>query len=173
MSNISFKKCLIIIFTIVISITLSILFILSKSPKIDLSNVKMISKGRMPSLTITNLSKSLSACLIQNGIYPRRTNFTKIMHVEENMPYNDISVPLFITMADTFYLPAVRNFHFQLQNYNLQNNFIVMCLDNECVKLCKSKNILAWWGFVNTSVARIKVSLLLSCMNYIYLLFLV
>lgn len=174
MINISFKKCLIIIFTIAISIILPVLFIRSKTLKISIFNIKMISKTRIPSLTITNLSKSLSASLIQNGIYPRHTNLTKIMHVEENIPYNNISVPLFITMADIFYLPAVRNFHFQLQNYGLQNNFIVMCLDSECVKLCKSNNILAWWGFVNTSVARIKVSLLLSfCMNYMYLLFLV
>ena len=60
-------------------------------------------------------------------------------------------------MADSFYLPAVENFHFELKQYNLHKNFLVMCLDEACVQICQSKNILAWWGFVNTSVARIKV----------------
>lgn len=86
-------------------------------------------------------------------------NFTNQPHDQEIIPSNNRSCPLFITMADGFYIPAVRNFHLQLQNYHLHNNFIVMCLDDECVKLCKSNNILAWPGFVKTSVARIKVIL--------------
>ena len=61
-------------------------------------------------------------------------------------------------MADISYVPAVRNFHYQLQNYGLQNNLLVLCLDNECVKVCQSKNILTWRDSVNQSVARIKVS---------------
>jgi len=118
---------------------------------IDKFRVQKISYIPLSSITQKNTSQSLSTTLIQNKIYPRHKN------ANVKLSYNNISCPLFITMADSFYLPAVENFHFELKQYNLHKNFLVMCLDEACVQTCQSKNILAWWGFVNTSVARIKV----------------
>lgn len=102
---------------------------------------------------ILNTTKPLSSILIEHRIYPRQFNFSTTKYLSQN----DMSSPLFITMVDQFYLPAVRNFHYQLKQYNLHNNFIVLCLDDVCVRICQSKNILVWSGFLNSSVARIKV----------------
>ena len=151
------RKCLMFISTVIIVMTLSILFIRYKSTRTGLLNVSKVSKNPMPLLTSTNSLKVLSTALIQNRIYPRPTNLKNIAYDITNIPYNNISCPLFITMADIFYLPAVCNFHLQLQNYGLRNNLIVMCLDHACVKSCQSKNILSWDGSVNRSVARVKV----------------
>lgn len=144
--------CIVIITTI-----LSIAFILLTSAKFNSFNVNTMSIIRPPSLNNGNFNKSLSTVLIYNGIYPRYINLTNIIYDTDNIPYNDISAPLFITMADMFYIPALRNFHFQLQKYGLQNNLIVLCLDYDCVKLCQSNNLLTWESSVNASVARTKV----------------
>lgn len=143
--------------TAMTAVTLWLLFIRCKSTRSGVFMVSKVPTNPLSLLTSTNSLKILSAALIQNNIYPRSANLRNIEYDITNISYNNISCPLFITMADIFYLPAVRNFHFQLQNYGLQNNFIVMCLDHECVKSCQSKNILSWNGSVNRSVARVKV----------------
>jgi len=64
-------------------------------------------------------SRSLSASLIQTGIYSRSTKFSYFA-------YNDISQPLLLTMADSYYIPAIENLHFKLRQHNLQRNFILV-----------------------------------------------
>ena len=84
------KNYLIFILMVTISIVLSILFHRLKTERIVLFHRNKISTIRTLSLTRTNSSKSLSAALIQNGIYPRRTNLTNTMYDTTNMPYNNV-----------------------------------------------------------------------------------
>ena len=137
MSSISWKGC----FLILISVILVILYIIPTT---------MLRAYRFSFPTIQH-SKSLSVSLIQTGIYPRSTKFS-------HFAFNDLSQPLLLTMADGYYSSAIENLHFKLREYNLQRNFIVLCLDTPCLNLCRSKQILSWSGFSNVSVANLKVS---------------
>jgi hypothetical protein len=152
-----FKYCLIFIFIQIIVIFSSVFIIGIKSPTIGIYPITEIEKTWLPSSMSRNISETLSLYLIENRIYPRPTNLTNLTYRRKIFAYNNVLYPLFVTMADGFYLPAVRNFQSQLKNFGLEKNFIVICLDSECVKLSKSHNIFAWWGFVNASVARVKV----------------
>ena len=136
------------------SICTSVIFTIVLHLYIRRSPMKPISTIHVQLPYILNTTKSLSSVLIEHRIYPRQFNISTTKYSSQN----DMSSPLFITMIDQFYLSAVRNFHYQLQQYNLHNNFIVLCLDEACVRICQSKNILVWSGFLNSSVARIKVS---------------
>jgi hypothetical protein len=157
MIHLSHRQRFLFISIITISFLWIVLSVEIKGRMINTFSVKRTMKTRSRLFNYTDIFKNLSSYLIHNRIYPRRTNLTNITYSNDSLPYNNVSCPLFITMADTFYLPAVRNFQSQLRNYGLQENLVVLCLDDECVKLCKSKDIFAWWGFVHTSVARIKV----------------
>jgi hypothetical protein len=116
------------------------------------------SKLPSPSCAKVKESETLSSYLIRSGIYSRRTNLSGAAR-EGKPPRNNISCPLFVTMGDGFYLPDIRNFHFQLRQYRLENNLVTICLDDECVKATrtKAKDLSVWCGFVNASVGQVKV----------------
>jgi hypothetical protein len=71
---------------------------------------------------------------------------------------NDVAYPLFITMIDSSYLPAIRNFKTGLQKYHLEKNLIVVCLDDQCIKVGRLHGLFIWTASVNMSVAEVKVS---------------
>jgi hypothetical protein len=105
-------------------------------------------------------SESLSSHLIRNGFYPRNIPQSDIGRIQKGNTLNDASNPLFITMIDSSYMPAVRNFNLALEKYHLDGNFIVICLDVKCVNLGQSHQLLIWSAFVNASVAKVKVGLI-------------
>lgn len=100
-----------------------------------------------------NKNGSLAAYLVQMRILPRTS--TKIAH----SAHNDVAYPLFITMVDVSYLPAVYNFKYALKRYGLDRNLIVVCLDDPCVQRGRMQDLFVLATFVNASVAKVKVSI--------------
>ena len=104
-----------------------------------------------------NPDESLSSYLVRVRIYPRPSSQSTMMSKIKQETYNNVTCPLFITIADSFYLPAVRNFVYALQKYHLEKNFINLCLDSLCVKRGRSKGLFVWSSFINGSIAKTKV----------------
>ena len=74
---------------------------------------------------------------------------------------------LFVTIASKKYVAPMINFKFGLDRWDLGKQYVILCLDHECVQAAESQNIHAYTGYLmsakeegddwHTPVARIKV----------------
>jgi len=69
----------------------------------------------------------LTRFLLSNGVTPNRT--------------------LFVGMASKSYIPLMLNFKLGLTKYQLEKDYLILCLDQACLDACKEHDVLAYGGY--------------------------
>lgn len=55
---------------------------------------------------------------------------------------------LFVTMASEYYINSIINFKIALDKWNLGKEYVVLCLDIECVRASEAHEVIAYDGYI-------------------------
>jgi len=119
--------------------------------------------GRLPSLdNVANAAEPISS--IANPVETELDPFSAFLESHGI----DNNRTLFVTMASKQYIEPIINFNVALKRWNRDKNYVVLCLDIECLQAAEVHDFLAYGGYLmrdtevghdwHPSVARMKVA---------------